>query len=246
MKLFLLALPLLLLSIHAQDTAAPPASALPFGGKVVIDNDGKKEVLDLSDPATIARLKGKVIITTEINGKRETRVVDMKDADKLPPPFLWNEKPPVRTGPVTFLGIGAIEVPAEIAAQLPLPPETGLLLAIILPDSPASKAGLQENDVLQKFEDQILITPRQLSVLIANRKEGDTVTLSVLRKGTPLDITATLGKRDAPHSAESPDPVAKVTREIVKPGSLDAASVKELMQTLEGNAAPSAKREESK
>ena len=214
MKIRLLTLLACACSVRAQQPEPSPSPLLQ--GKITIEVNGKKEVLDLTDPVTAARLKGKVIITTEINGQRETRVVDVKDADNLPTPFLWNEKPPVRTGPVTFLGIGAVEVPADVAAQLPLAPETGLLLAIVLPDTPAAAAGLQESDVIHKFEDQILVTPRQLAVLIANRKEGDAVKLTVLRKGEPLTLTATLGKRDVPHTAESPDPVAKVTREILK------------------------------
>lgn len=215
MKIRLLALFACVLSLRAQDAPAPAGSPL-FEGKIEIEIDGKKETLDFADPATAQRLKGKVIITTEINGQRETRVVNAEEADHLPAPFLWNEKPPVRTGPVTFLGVGAVEVPADVAAQLTLPQDTGLQVAIVLPDSPAAKAGLQESDVIQKFEDQILVTPRQFAVLIANRKEGDAVKLSILRKGQPMEITATLGKRDMPHAAESPDAVAEVKREMWK------------------------------
>lgn len=215
MKTRLFALLLTTLGIHGQDQPAP--AGLPFlQGKIEVELDGKKETLDLADPATAQRLKGKVIITTEINGQRETRVVNADEVDHLPAPFLWNEKPPVRTGPVTFLGVGAVEVPAEVAAQLTLPQDTGLQIAIVLPDSPAAAAGLQESDIIQKFEDQILITPRQFAVLIANRKEGDTIKLSILRKGQPMEIAATLGKREAPHAAESPDKVAQVKRDMVQ------------------------------
>jgi hypothetical protein len=234
MKLRLLALLACAFSLHAQDSSAPFAVPL-LQGKIEVEFDGKKETLDLADPATAARLKGKVIVVTEINGQRETRVVDAKDAEKLPAPFLWNERPPVRTGPVTFLGIGAIEVPADVAAQLTLPPDTGLQIALVLPDSPATKAGLQESDVIQKFEDQILVTPRQFAVLIANRKEGDVVKLSIFRKGAPLEIPVTLGKRDVPHTAESADKVAKVTRKMVKvEGDFDKELAQKLSDTLHG------------
>jgi len=203
------------LAARAQDAPAPHAPLL-LEGKITVEMDGKTEVLDLSDPATAKRLKGKVIITTEINGRREIRVVDMKDADNLPLPFPWNEKPPVRTGPVTYLGVGTVEVPECVAAQLPLEKDTGLQVAVVLPDSPAAKAGLQDGDVLHKFEDQILISPRQLAVLIANRNEGDAVKLTLLRKAEQMELTATLGKRDVPCTTETPDPVAKVTREMLR------------------------------
>jgi len=245
MKLCLPAILACALSLHAQDTPAPAPAPAPspspaagitplLQGKIELEIDGKKETLDLSDPATALRLKEKVIVVTEINGHRATRVVDAKDAEKLPAPFLFSEKPPMRTGPVTFLGIGAIEVPADVAAQLTLPQDTGLQIAVLLPESPAAKAGLQESDILQKFEDQILVTPRQLAVLIANHKEGDAVKLSILRKGAPLEIPVTLGKRDVPHLAESADKVAKVTREMMKLDDSDSELARKLTEALHG------------
>jgi hypothetical protein len=172
--------------------------------------NGRKEstVIDLTDPATAASMRGKVIITTDIDGKKEIRIVDAKDAEKLPAPFVLREKPPVRTGPVTFLGVATVEVSREVGAQLPLPPETGMLICAVAPNSPAAAAGLQENDVLGKLDDQILITPRQLAVLIANHKEGDEVKLTYFRKGQQMETTAKLGKREAPAVAETSDPLA--------------------------------------
>ena len=107
---------------------------------------------------------------------------------------LWEE--PVRTGPVTFLGVSATPPPRELAAHLPIPEDTGLVVEGIVPDSPAAKAGLQQSDVLTKLDDQILIHPRQLSVLVANRKEGETVKISYIRKGEPKEAAVVLGMRE--------------------------------------------------
>lgn len=223
------------LCVRAQDTAAPPpesntaADARETGGKIVVELEvnGKleKRLLDLNDPATAATLQGKVIITTEINGRKESRVVDFKDADKLLPPWMFNEKPPVRTGPVTYLGVATMEVPKEVSAQLPLLPDTGLLIGAVAPDSPAAKAGLQDSDVLSKFDDQILITQRQLAVLIANHKEGDAVKLTYFRKGQQMETTASLGKHIAAATMEQADPLARVTRRILKVGEDRKAQV---------------------
>lgn len=206
---------------HAASASAS-ASAQASDGKIVIETEvnGKKEkqVLDLNDPATVASLRGKVIITTDINGKKETRIVDLKDADKLMPPFMFNEKPLVRSGPVTFLGVATMEVPSEVSAQLPLPQDTGLLIGAVATDSPAAKAGLQERDVLSKFDDQILITQRQLAVLIVNHKQGDAVKLTYFRKGQQMETTATLGQYIGAATMEQADPLASVTRRILKVG----------------------------
>jgi membrane-associated protease RseP (regulator of RpoE activity) len=107
---------------------------------------------------------------------------------------MWEE--PLRTGPVTFLGVSATPPPRELAAHLPIPEDTGLVVEGIVPDSPAAKAGLQQSDVLTKLDDQILIHPRQLSVLVANHKEGETVKLSYIRKGEAKEAAVVLGERE--------------------------------------------------
>lgn len=214
----------------AQESPSPPtegtagatasSSIQTRDGRIVIETEvnGKKEsrVIDLNDPASTASVQGKAVIATEINGKTETRIVDVKDIDKLLLPFPFNEKPLARTGPVTWLGVATMEVPRNVSAQLPLSPDTGLLIGAVASDSPAAKAGLQESDVLSAFDDQILITQRQLAVLIANQKEGDTVKLTYFRKGQKMETNAVLGKHDAPAPMEGVDPLARVTRDIWK------------------------------
>src|SRR4030095_10089694 len=58
--------------------------------------------------------------------------------------------------------------------------------------SPGEKAGLQKHDVLVRLGDQVLIAPKQLQTLVANRKAGDTVEIALLRKGQPQTVTVTL------------------------------------------------------
>jgi membrane-associated protease RseP (regulator of RpoE activity) len=103
-----------------------------------------------------------------------------------------------RPGPVAYLGVSATPAPRELSGHLPVDRDTGLLVDVVAPDSPAAKAGLQPHDILTRLDDQILIHPRQLSVLVANRKEGDTVKLAFLRKGQPQEMNVVLGKKDGP------------------------------------------------
>ena len=101
-------------------------------------------------------------------------------------------------GPVTYLGIAAEAVTDDLAAHLPVDAGVGLIVRTVGQDSPAAAAGVQPNDVLLKIDDQLLIQPRQMQILIRNRKEGDTVTLTFLRKGETKTGKATLVKRDPP------------------------------------------------
>lgn len=102
----------------------------------------------------------------------------------------------VRSGPMGFLGVNAVVLPRELSAHLSLPEDTGLLVEAVGKDSPAEKGGLQVNDVIAKFDDQILIDQRQLSVLVANKKEGDTVKITYIRKGETHEASVVIGKRE--------------------------------------------------
>ena len=107
-------------------------------------------------------------------------------------------RPETRREPVTFLGLDVAPAPEALAAQLRLPEGQGLLVNFVAPDSPAEKAGLKQHDLLIRLDDQILIDPRQLSVLVRNRKEGDKVNLTYMRAGAEASATATLGTHEVP------------------------------------------------
>jgi serine protease Do len=101
---------------------------------------------------------------------------------------------------VTFLGVEAVSAPPALSAQLKLPEGYGLVVNVVVPDSPAAAAGLQKHDVLLRLDDQILVDQRQLSVLVRAKKEGDKVTLTYIRGGAEARATATLAKKDLPHN----------------------------------------------
>jgi serine protease Do len=98
---------------------------------------------------------------------------------------------------VTFLGIEATPVPPVLTAQLGLPKGAGLVVNHVVPDS-AAVGALQENDILLKLDDQLLIEARQLSVLVRNHQEGDEVTLTYIRGGKQATAKVKLGKHEVP------------------------------------------------
>jgi putative serine protease PepD len=57
---------------------------------------------------------------------------------------------------------------------------------------PADKAGVKPGDVITGFEGKRIRTPDQLIVSIRSRAVGDTVTLTVKRDGTQIDLQMTL------------------------------------------------------
>ncbi len=103
--------------------------------------------------------------------------------------------------PVTYLGVETSSVPRVVSEQLGLPRGFGLVVDYVVPDGPAAAAGVQQNDILRLFNDQILMEPDQLAKLVRSYPEGTSITLTVLRKGTETKLTATLAKREVSESS---------------------------------------------
>lgn len=96
---------------------------------------------------------------------------------------------------ITYLGVETGPVPRALAAHLGLPPDHGLTINAVAENSPAASV-LRQHDVLVKFEDQVLVDSRQLSVLIRAKKPGDDVKLTFMRAGQQQTATVKLGERE--------------------------------------------------
>jgi membrane-associated protease RseP (regulator of RpoE activity) len=97
-----------------------------------------------------------------------------------------------------FIGVSASPVPPVLRDQLQLKPGIGLVVDFVAPDSPAEKAGLRRSDVIEKLDDQLLVNPQQLAVLVRTRKPGDELKLAVIRAASPQAISVTVGEGDVP------------------------------------------------
>ena len=97
----------------------------------------------------------------------------------------------------TYLGIMSAPVSEAMASQLGLTKGTGLVVTFVDTKGPAA-GKLEVNDVLQKLNDQVLFNQQQLTSLIRTFKAGDEVTLTVLRAGKPITVTAKLAEKETP------------------------------------------------
>ena len=96
----------------------------------------------------------------------------------------------------SWLGVETHEVTADKAKELKLSAERGVVLGKIVPDSPAAKAGLKENDVVTEINGQRVEGAAQFRRMIHEIPAGRTVQLTVWRDGRTQTISATLGKSE--------------------------------------------------
>ncbi len=94
-----------------------------------------------------------------------------------------------------FLGIQMVELSPAIASQRDLPVDEGALIFQVVPGSPAAAAGLQENDVITRIQDQKVETASDVSKVINASQPGDRVELTIARGSDTTEVTATLAER---------------------------------------------------
>jgi membrane-associated protease RseP (regulator of RpoE activity) len=96
----------------------------------------------------------------------------------------------------SWLGVETHEVTADKAKELKLSAERGVVLGKVVPDSPAAKAGLKENDVVTEINGQRVEGAAQFRRMIREIPAGRSVQLTVWRDGRSQTISATLGKSE--------------------------------------------------
>jgi serine protease Do len=85
-------------------------------------------------------------------------------------------------------------VTPEIAQSFGLKETTGVLIADVAPGGPAEQAGIERGDVVTAFDGKEVKSAADLPRLVAETPIGKTVTVRVLRKGKPQDITLKVGE----------------------------------------------------
>lgn len=97
-----------------------------------------------------------------------------------------------------YLGVRYVALTDDYAYQYNLSTKRGAYLApstsqpAVLEDSPASKAGLKEKDVIIKIENVAIDETNSLTSVLGRHSVGDKVTLTVVRDGKQITLTATL------------------------------------------------------
>ena len=93
-----------------------------------------------------------------------------------------------------WLGVKIQTITDELAEASGVKENTGALVASVSPDSPAAKAGIQDGDVILRFDGKEVTTMRGLPRLVAQTPIGKDVDVEILRKGQKRNIKVAVGR----------------------------------------------------
>jgi len=95
-----------------------------------------------------------------------------------------------------WLGVYTHSVNYDVAKAYDLDTKYGAVIADVIGDSPADKAGLKDGDVIISLNDEKVTDADDLTDLIAETKPGDRVRLGIIRDGKDQTIEVTLAEPD--------------------------------------------------
>lgn len=106
----------------------------------------------------------------------------------------------IQTGAVTrgWIGVGVQDLNSELAESFQVPDTNGVLIASVMPGSPAAKAGIRPGDVLLSVDGRALPDSSAMLNVIAAVAPGRSADVKLLRKGTALEFKVLVGKRPTP------------------------------------------------
>lgn len=85
-----------------------------------------------------------------------------------------------------YLGVAIRDVSAELAEQLGVSGNEGVLVQDVTADSPAAKAGFAPGDVITEYDGKAVKSPRELQALVERTPVDAKQAVKVLRDGKPL------------------------------------------------------------
>ena len=100
-----------------------------------------------------------------------------------------------------WLGVSIDDLTQEVASSLGLRPPDGAIVTVVRPNSPASDAGVEANDVILEFNRHKISSVRDLTRAVADTAVGARVPMVVLRDKKRVTLMVQVDRRESRQSA---------------------------------------------
>ena len=128
-----------------------------------------------------------------------------------------------------WIGVSYQTVTDDIADSFSLDRARGVLVANVVADGPAAKAGLKRNDIIISFGGQEVPDLRRFPRFVANARVGSTLDIVVWRQGKETPLKIRIGEQEEP---EKQNVAAQGSKKPVEPDQPVASNIEQLGLTL--------------
>ena len=158
---------------------------------VTVTSDGNQTI-----KKTVTVRDGKEETVTEITDAlgNVTRQIG-NDNNKSGPANGHNQTGGAQNDGGPWLGVRVQAAPPALRDQLGLANDEGVVVEVVASNSPAARVGIRVNDTLLAVDQTKLSTPENLRDELRKHQVGDTVTLSLMRKGAHSTEDVILGQK---------------------------------------------------
>lgn len=94
-----------------------------------------------------------------------------------------------------WLGVRLQELTPELVEQLMLPLGRGALVAEVVPRGPAAEAGIEQGDVIVRWNGEEVADPIDLGLIVARTEIGSVAEVVVMRGGEEVTLEVSVGAR---------------------------------------------------
>ncbi len=93
-----------------------------------------------------------------------------------------------------YLGVHIQSITPDLAKALRIEEQKGALVADVVPEGPAEKAGIKRGDLIVAYDDKDVEDSHDLPQLVALTEEGKKATVTLIRNGKKKNIRVKVGK----------------------------------------------------
>jgi serine protease Do len=133
-----------------------------------------------------------------------------------------------------WLGVSVQDIDDALAEYFNLPDKEGVIIAKILPDSPAQKGGLKEGDIIRRFDGKNVKDLKSLLRIVSRTEVGKNVTIRAVRDRQEIPVTVKIGERPSEIQDDAGEPeaekswrgleIANITADIARRYRIDQIS----------------------
>ncbi len=131
-----------------------------------------------------------------------------------------------------WIGVSYQSVTDDIADSFGLDRAHGVLVANVVADGPAAKAGIKRNDIIISFAGQDVPDLRRFPRLVANARVGSTVDVVVWRQGKEQTFKMKIGEQEEPEKQNASAPGGN-NKKPAEPDQAVSSTVEQLGLTLQ-------------